>query len=117
LADETLKRHQRVKSKKEISLFFKERKMVSSNCMCVFISSGENASLKVGVAAGKSFENAVERNRAKRLLREVYRRLRHRLSGKCNVFLVARKPILKSNFEKLKEEFLDNAAKLEILKR
>ncbi len=82
--------------------------------MQMWIVSGEKSSLKLCVAAGQVFGKAVKRNRAKRLLRELFRRMRSTLEAKYDILLIARKPILKENFENLKKEFINNAEKLGI---
>lgn len=45
---------------------------------------------RLGVSAGKKVGGAVQRNRAKRLLREAFRALKERLDGAYYVVLVAR---------------------------
>jgi ribonuclease P protein component len=47
---------------------------------------------RVGVAAGRRVGGAVVRNRAKRRLREAFRRLEGRLCGQGDMILVARSP-------------------------
>ena len=47
-----------------------------------------------GVSAGKTVGNAVQRNRAKRLIREAIRALLPRISQGWKVILIARKPII-----------------------
>jgi len=75
--------------------------------------------VRIGVAAGRSVGNAVERNRAKRLLRSGARALTPRIRTGYDLLLIARKPILSQKSpavqaaleEKLKQaELLDKPA-------
>jgi len=57
---------------------------------------GEDASRRLGVVASKrTFPRAVDRNRAKRLLREAFRLNRWRLTTTDDIVLLARGQILK----------------------
>lgn len=61
----------------------------------MWLRPGEGASLRLGVVASKrTFRRAVDRARAKRLLREAFRLNRGRLDGAYDVVLVARRRIL-----------------------
>lgn len=53
--------------------------------------------LRVGVAAGRALGGAVQRNRAKRLLRESIRPLLPAIQTGWNLVLVARLPILQAS--------------------
>lgn len=68
---------EKLKSKKLIEQLFAEGKSVSAHPLrLIFIESIfiEDVNLKVGVSVSKrNFKKAVDRNRIKRLLREVYR--------------------------------------------
>ena len=59
--------------------------------MVLWLREGEGASLRLGVVSGKKVGPAVQRNKARRRLREAYRRNRDRFSGPFDVILIARK--------------------------
>ena len=58
---------------------------------------------RVGVAAGKSVGSAVDRNRAKRLLREACRPLLPRLSPGNDIILIARAPAISATLAQVSE--------------
>ncbi len=53
---------------------------------------------RIGIAAGRQFGGAVLRNRAKRRLREAFRRLSGRVRDQGDLVLVARPPALTAPF-------------------
>lgn len=57
--------------------------------------------LRVGVTAGRALGGAVQRNRAKRRLRECIRPLLPHLQPGRELILIARPPLLAANFETL----------------
>lgn len=78
-------------------------------CMVLWLREGEGASLRLGVVAGRKVGGAVQRARAKRLLREAYRLNRHRFSGLCDVVLIARRSILEAKWPEIVAELLELA--------
>ncbi len=64
--------------------------------LVVLQENGENT--QVGVTAGKAVGRAVQRNRAKRLLREALRPLLPSLRPGWKAILIARRPILDTDF-------------------
>lgn len=79
--------------------------------MVFWLREGEDASLRLGVVTGRKVGGAVQRARARRLLREAFRRNRHRLSGKCDVVLVARRAILAAEWGELVDELIELAGR------
>jgi ribonuclease P protein component len=80
--------------------------------MVMFLRKGRDARLRLGVVASKrSFRRAVDRSRAKRLLREAYRLNRHRLTGDVDVVLLARSRIREAARSEVEKDLLRLAGK------
>lgn len=74
--------------------------------MVIHLRDGVGADKRLGVVASKrTFRRAVDRNRARRVMREVYRMNRHLLSQSCDVVMVARGRILTARFDQVWKEF------------
>lgn len=85
-------------------------------CMVLWLRSGEGAALRLGVVTGRKVGEAVERNRARRRLREVYRRHRHLFGGPWDVVLVGRRAALEASWEDLSAELLSLARKAGLMR-
>ena len=80
----------------------------------VVVPAPENQS-RFGVIAGRSVGKAVQRNRAKRMLREALRSLLPTIQPGWNVILIARKPILTANLTVIQETLRQLFAKAELI--
>ncbi|HRR35242.1 MAG TPA: ribonuclease P protein component [Kiritimatiellia bacterium] len=70
---------------------FARKRPVYGRTLVMWVSRGTDAGRRAGVVVSKrTFRRAVDRNRAKRLLREVFRLSRHRLAPDVDVILIAR---------------------------
>lgn len=95
--------------------FSQNRKWVG-RYMVLWLRSGEAASLRLGVVTSKKVHlRANKRNRARRRLREAFRRLRPYFSGDFDVILVGRRSILEAEWSSILREMLQLAGKAGII--
>lgn len=85
--------------------------------MVMWLREGDDASLRLGLAAGRTIGGAVQRNRAKRRLREAFRLNRHRLQGKCDIVLMARGRLNTAPWDEVQSELIQLADRAGILKK
>jgi ribonuclease P protein component len=72
-------------------------------------------SSRLGLTVTRKVGHAVTRNRAKRVLREVFRRHRQGLTPACDLVINVRPALLERPFERLEREFLECFARLAAL--
>ena len=73
--------------------------------------------IRVGVAAGRSLGKAVNRNRAKRLLRAAIAPLLPDIAPGVDLALIARKPILDVKSTEVQETLTESLRKANLLKK
>lgn len=74
--------------------------------MVMWVRSGDDASLRLGVISSRKVGGAVQRVRARRRLREVFRRHRYQLRGSYDVVLVARAPVVRAPAAEIEKDFI-----------
>jgi ribonuclease P protein component len=74
------------------------------------------AGSRLGVVTGSKIGGAVERNRARRLMREAYRLNQHNLAHALDLVLVARPSIAGKGFREVERDFLAITRKAGLLR-
>jgi ribonuclease P protein component len=115
--DYGLSRERRLKSSRLLQETFAQGCRFAGRSMILWLRSGAGSSMRLGVVAGRTVGGAVERNRARRRLREAFRLNRHRFQGQCDVVLMARDRIHGAAWPELQAELIALAGKAGILKR
>ena len=110
-ARETLCRKQRLQRTAQFKETYDQNRRWHGRHMVLFLRTAPDASLRLGVVASKKVGNAPERARAKRRLRDAFRRNRARFTASTDdVVLVARRSILTAPWPHLVAELLNLAA-------
>jgi ribonuclease P protein component len=113
--DQGLGRHQRIIRSCHFDEAFAQQKKAVGKTMVMWLREGEGASLRLGLITSRKVGGAVQRVRARRLLRDVFRRHRNVLDRRYDVLLVARANILRVDRAGLEADFLATARRAGLL--
>lgn len=118
MSDKTLSKNRRLLKASLFREAFAQKRSFVGRLMVLWLREGGGASLRLGVVTSKKVSNrAVDRNLARRRLREVFRDVRDELSGDFDVILIARRRLLSASHEEAGKEFRYLAKKAGLLKK
>jgi ribonuclease P protein component len=95
---------ERVRRRPEFERVYDAGTRVHGRFMTVFVVPNGGTRSRLGVAATRKLGSAVERNRAKRLAREIFRR--HKPAAAIDVVIVPRREMLDAPFTSLETDYL-----------
>jgi len=117
VAGNTLSKKQRIIKASLFREAFAQKRSFVGRFMVLWLRKGEGASLRFGVVTSKKVSNrAVDRNRARRVLRAIYREHRAEFSGEVDVVIIGRRNILGATHEEVETELLRLARNAGLLK-
>jgi ribonuclease P protein component len=95
---------QRVRRRGEFQRVFDAGYRVSSRYFTLVLAPGSSPQARLGIVASRKLGDAVRRNRAKRLIREVFRHLDASGAG-VDVVVIPRRELFDAPFTDLKRDF------------
>jgi ribonuclease P protein component len=101
--EERLPVAQRVRRRPEFEHAYAQGERIHGRFMTLFVAGNGGSLPRLGVAATKKLGSAVERNRAKRLVREVFRR--YKIVGGFDIIVVPRREMLDEPFANLEADY------------
>ena len=101
MKDETFTKRDRLRKRREFLAVQRGGKKLHLRDLLVFVRPGASERTRVGVTVTKKVGNAVQRNRVKRLVREVYRRNKDRLPQGLDIVFVAKTSVIGVGFHDL----------------
>ena len=92
-----------VRKRADFELIYKTGFKRSGRLMTMFTREREAGPARLGIAATRKMGAAVERNRAKRLVRELFRH--HKPVAALDVVVVPRREILDASYDRIEAEY------------
>jgi ribonuclease P protein component len=100
---ERLRRHEHVRQRRDFLLAYEKGRKATGRLMTVFVCANRQDTSRLGLAATRKFGGAVDRNRAKRILRELFRR--NKISQAVDIVVVPRREMLLADFGTVEAEY------------
>jgi ribonuclease P protein component len=95
---------ERVRRRPDFERAYNTGARVHGKFMTLFVVANGAAAPRFGVAATRKLGSAVERNRAKRISREIFRR--HKVTAGLDIVVVPRREMLDASFATLESDYL-----------
>ena len=105
-----------VKENHEFRRIYRKGRSAVSPYLVVYCQKNRDGRSRLGVTVSKKLGHAVQRNRTRRRLREVYRLNEERFQPGWDIVVVARTRAVEAPFDRLTASYLRLAAKLGILR-
>jgi len=110
-----IKREERLKNSTRIGYILRNGKRLRGNYVSIYFVNSEKPAFAVLVK--NKTGNSVQRNHAKRWVREIYRQTKHEIKQFCHILVLVDKPYLQLDYQKIKTDLdhllpkLDNVNK------
>lgn len=106
---------ERIRRRPEFERVYNEGARVSGRFLMLFVLATGRSTPRFGVAATRKLGNAVERNRAKRLARELFRR--HKIAIGYDIVVVPRREMLDAPFASLEADYVQALERRDTVRR
>ncbi|MCL2078301.1 MAG: ribonuclease P protein component [Oscillospiraceae bacterium] len=100
----------------EFRRLYSKGKSVAAKCVVVYARRNGGAENRLGITVSKKLGGAVQRNRIRRRLKEIYRLNEHLLRAGYDIIIVARMSSHNALYSELNNSILSLFAKLGLLK-
>lgn len=107
---ERFRGHQRVKRRTDYQRIYDRGRRAHGRYLTMFALRREGQPARLGIAAGRKLGSAVERNRAKRLIREIFRR--NPAPPGFDVVVIPRRTLLDAPYSRLEAEYVATLERL-----
>lgn len=114
--DYSLNKARRIRKNTEYRLVYKYGKYAVGRMCVIYRMPVAKEPTKIGFVTGKKVGGAVARNRARRLMKEVYRLHQHEIREGYRIVIVARAAIQEASYQQVEKEMMYLFRKSKLLK-
>ena len=104
-----------LKKNSDFRRLYKRGRSVASKDLVLYVRRGRRGLNRIGITVTTKLGGAVQRNRVRRRIREIYRLNEFRLNAGLDIVVVARVRSRYATYAELEKAFLECASKLGIL--
>ncbi len=108
--DQRFRGHQHIRQRSQFQQVYESGRKHQGRYMIVFTLPRADGATRLGIAATRKFGIAVERNRAKRLIRELFRQ--HPAPPGFDIVVIPRRPLCQAPFGTLEAEYVATIGRL-----
>jgi ribonuclease P protein component len=94
---------ERIRRRKEYLVIYERGSRLSGSLMTVFVQPNTLGVARLGIAATRKIGSAVQRNRAKRRVRELFRQ--HKVVGGIDVVVIPRRELINAPAARIEADF------------
>ncbi len=95
----------RLLQRAEFQRVFEAGQRTHGRYLTIIAAPGQHRAARLGIVASRKFGNAVHRNRAKRLIREVFRRTDSRETPGLDLIVIPRRELLDAAYANFEHDF------------
>ncbi|MBD3414874.1 MAG: ribonuclease P protein component [Candidatus Aminicenantes bacterium] len=103
--DESISSKERIKKKREFSFLYKNGNRYTGKHFRIIYLANEYKHSRLAAVAGKRIGSAVKRNKAKRWIRDLFRRNKGLLKRSTDLIIIARESIFNASWKILEKDY------------
>lgn len=112
MPDERFTKAERLRKRPEFRQVYAAGRRYNLPLFTIFALPTPRGKTRLGVTVTKKIGRAVERNRAKRLIREVFRRNKNRIEGSFDLVVNVKDKLVEATYREVEADFLTFIARL-----
>lgn len=93
-----------LKENKDFRRLYYRGKSEASSCIVTYVMKSRRNETRIGITSGKKIGGAVQRNRARRVIRAAFSKLEGRINGSFDIVFVARTKTTEVKMQKVLSE-------------
>jgi len=101
----TLNRNKRIHLQKDFNKIFKDGKKIRANDFQILILENSLDYSRIGVKINKKVGKAYQRNKIKRILKEIFRNNQDKIQG-LDIIIIPYRSIIDKTYKEIEEEFI-----------